>query len=334
MRGRADAEEEILSASGQRNGNFTFCGTCGIASLKRRIGVLMPLSKSDPVAQRVFDSFVLGLQKFGWSEGKNIAFEMRYSEGKPERLPALAAELVQTNVDVLVVWAAQAVDAARKATNTIPIVMTGVGDALGAGYIASLAHPGGNITGFTLAATDQSTKRLQLIKQLSPDIVRVAVIWNNTASGHRFQMKELVPAAPTLGIELQSFPVVTADQITTALEDAARAGAQALFVCEDPMIQSNRARIAEFAVLKRWPVIGEFRPIVDDGGLMSYGPDNIDLWRRTAGVVDRIFNGASPAAIPVEQPIKFDLVINLKTAKRIGVTVPQTLLATADDLVE
>jgi putative tryptophan/tyrosine transport system substrate-binding protein len=300
----------------------------------RRIGVLMPLAKSDPIAQRVFDSFKQGLQKLGWSDEKTVVFETRYSEGKPERLPALAAELVQTNIDVLVVWAAQAVDAARKATSTIPIVITGVGDALGAGYIASLAHPGGNITGLTLAATDQSTKRLQLIKQLAPETLRVAVIWNNTASGHRFQMKELVPAAPSLGIELQSLPVLSAHDIDAALQAADKADAQALFVMEDPMIQSNRARIAEFAMRKFWPAIGEFRPIVEAGGLMSYGPDNIDLWRRAAGHVDKILKGAKPGDLPVEQPIKFEFVINLKAARAIGVVVPPTLLAIADDLVE
>jgi putative ABC transport system substrate-binding protein len=304
------------------------------AATVRRVGVLMPLTRSDPIAQHVLEVFMQGMQKLGWSEGKNFTIELRYSEGKPERLPALAVELVQTNIDVMVVWAAQAVDAARKATSTIPTVITGVGDALGAGYIASLAHPGGNITGFTLAATDQSTKRLQLIQQIAPGTTRVAVIWNNTASGHRFQMKELVPAAPTLGIELQSLPVLNVDQIVDALQTAERAQAQALFVCEDPMIQSNRARIAEFALQKRLPVIGEFRPIVDAGGLMSYGPDNVDLWRRSAGVVDKILRGEKPGDLPVEQPNKFELVINLKTAKAIGITVPPTLLATADDLVE
>jgi putative ABC transport system substrate-binding protein len=300
----------------------------------RRIGVLMPLSRSDPIVQQVSSSFTQGLQKLGWSEGKNISIETRYSEGKPERLPALAAELVQAKIDVLVVWAAQAVDAARKATSTIPIVMTGVGDALGAGYIASLAHPGGNITGLTLAATDQSTKRLQLIKQLAPETTRVAVIWNNTASGHRFQMKELVPAAPSLGIILQPYPVLSADDIDAALKSAEKADAQALFVMEDPMIQSNRARIAEFAMQRHWPAIGEFRPIVDAGGLMSYGPDNVDLWRRAAGYVDKILKGANPGDLPVEQPIKFEFVVNLKTAKAIGLSVPPALLASADEVIE
>jgi putative ABC transport system substrate-binding protein len=304
------------------------------AKQMRRIGVLMPLSRSDPEAKRVSDSFTQGLQQLGWSEGKNISFEMRYSEGRPERLPALAAELVRADIDVVVVWAAQAVDAARNATSTIPIVMTAVGDALGGGYIASLAHPGGNITGLTLAATDQSTKRLQLIQQLAPDTVRVAVIWNNKASGHRFQMKELEPAAPSMGIVLQSLPVLSGDEIDAALRSAEQADAQAIFVMEDPMIQSNRARIAEFAMRKHWPAIGEFRPIVEAGGLMSYGPNNVDLWRRAAGYVDKIFKGANPGDLPVEQPIKFELVINLKTARAIGVTVPVTLLVTADDLIE
>jgi putative ABC transport system substrate-binding protein len=300
----------------------------------RRIGILMPYSRNDTVAQRVLDSFTQGLQKLGWFETRNLAFEICYSEGKPERLPALAVELVNSNIDVLVVWAAQAVDAARKATTTIPIVITGVGDALGAGYIASLAHPGGNITGITLAATDQSTKRLQLIKQLAPETIRVAVIWNNTATGHQFQMKELVPAAPGLGIELQSLPVLSTAEIDAALLAAEKGNAQALFVMEDPMIQSNRLRIADFAKRKSWPVVGEFRPIVDDGGLMSYGPDNIDLWRRAAEYVDKILKGANPGDLPVEQPVKFQFVINLKTAKAIGVIVPPTLLVTADDVIE
>ena len=301
---------------------------------KRRIGILMPYSIGDSVAGRALDAFTEGLQKLGWFEGRTISFEKRYSEGQPERLPALAAELVRANIDVLVTSAAQAIEAARKATTTIPIVMASVGDALGAGYIASLARPGGNITGFTLAATDQSSKRLQLIKQLSPDTVRVAVIWNNTASGHRFQMKELVPAASLLGIVLQSLPVLNVDEIDAALRDAVQANAQAIVAMEDPMIQSNRGRIAEFAIRQHWPVIGEFRPIADAGALMSYGPDIIDLWRRSASYVDKILRGANPGDLPVEQPIKFELVINLKTAKAIDVTVPQLLLVQADAMIE
>ena len=197
-----------------------------------------------------------------------------------------------------------------------------------------MAHPGGNTTGLTLVATDQSAKRLQLLKQLPLDLVRVAVIWNSTASGHRFQMKELVPAAPLMGIELQSLPVLSVDEIDAALRAAERANAQAIVVMEDPLIQSNRGRIAEFAIRQHWPVIGEFRPIVDAGGLMSYGPDNIDLWRRAAGYVDKILKGANPGDLPVEQPIKFEMAINLKTAKAIGVIVPEVLLVQATVVIE
>lgn len=300
----------------------------------RRIGVLMPYPTNDQLAQRALKAFAEGLQKLGWHEGTTIVFETRYSEGKPERLPALAAEMVQANIEVLVTWAAQPIEAARKATNTIPIVMAGVGDALGPGYVASLAHPGGNVTGLTLVATDQSSKRLQLIKQVVPDIVRIAVIWNSGASGHRFQMKELEPTAPSFGIALQSLPVVNEDEIGTALRAAEEANAQAIIVMEDPMIQSNRTRIAEFAMRKHWPTIGEFRPIVDAGGLMSYGPDTIDMWRRAAGYVDKILRGSNAGDLPVEQPIKYELAINLKTAISIGLTISPTLIAVADVVIE
>jgi putative ABC transport system substrate-binding protein len=235
----------------------------------RRIGVLMPYTQSNLDAQRYFDAFTQALRQVGWSEGKNIVYEMRYSDGKPERLPALAAELVEANPDVIVTYAAQAVDALRKATSTIPIVMGGVGDALGAGYVASLARPGGNITGLTLVATDQTVKRLQLLQQISPGLIRVAVLWNPNASGHRFQMKDLEPAAPGLGIVLQSLPVRQTDEIDAALRATIQANAQGLFIMEDPMIESNRPRIAEFAMQQRLPAIGKFRPMAVVGALMS-----------------------------------------------------------------
>jgi putative ABC transport system substrate-binding protein len=294
----------------------------------------MPLSDNDHVAQQIFSAFKESIAKLRWIEGRTIAIESRYSEGKPERLPELAAQLVQSKIEVLVAWAAQAIEAARGQTSTIPIVMAGVGDALGAGYISSLAHPGGNTTGLTLAATDQSPKRLQFIQDVMPDVKRVAVIWNNKASGHRYQMKYLEPAAASVTVTLQSLPVLSATEIDAALQSARDADAQAVIVMEDPMIQSNRVRIADFAKQRRWPIIGEFKPIVDAGGLMSYGPDNTDLWRRAAGYVDKILRGARPGDIPVEQPIKFEMVINLKTAKEIGIGIPQLLLAQATEVVE
>jgi putative ABC transport system substrate-binding protein len=300
----------------------------------RKIGVLMPFRRSDPIAQRFFDAFAKGLQELGWSEGKTITYDVRFSEGDPKRLPSQAAELVEARMDVLVVYAAQAVDAARDATRTIPIVVPTVGDMLGGGYVASLARPGGNITGISLVATEQSTKRLQLLKELPINVTRVAALWNKNATGHQSQMKELGPAAPKLGIELLSHPVTRPDEIDGALHAAVQAKAQALMVMEDPMIQSNRVPIVEFAIQQKWPAIGEFRPIAADGALMSYGPDLVDLWRRTAGYVDKIFKGANPADLPVEQPDKYDLVINLKTAKAIGLAIPQLLYARASEVIE
>src|SRR5882724_7557715 len=188
------------------------------AERMRKIGVLMPLAENDPEAQRRIAGLMEGLREMGWTEGQSFTFETRYANGHPERLPTLAAELVHTNVDVIVTNAAQPIEAARNATRTIPIVMATVGDAVGAGYVGSLARPGGNITGLTLVATEQSAKRLDLIKQVSPGLARVAVLWNGGASGHRLQMKEMEIAAPALGIILQSLPVRSANEINAALE--------------------------------------------------------------------------------------------------------------------
>jgi putative ABC transport system substrate-binding protein len=300
----------------------------------RRIGVLMPIAKVDLEAQKRIGAFVQALQKLGWLEGKAVAFEMRYADGKPERLPALAAELVQAKVDVIVTHAAQPVEALRKATSTIPIVMATVGDALGAGYVASLARPGGNVTGLTLFATEQSAKRLQLIKEFSPSLVRVAVLWNANASGHRLQLREMEVSAPTLWIALQSLPIGNADELDASFQAAGQAEAQAVVTMDDPLIQSQRARIIAFAMGRRLPVMAEFRTITEAGGLMSYGPNQVDMWRRAASYVDKILRGIKPADLPVERPTKFELVINLKTAKALGLEVPPKLLALADEVIE
>jgi ABC-type uncharacterized transport system substrate-binding protein len=300
----------------------------------RRIGILQGLAATDPEWQRRFTAFKQGLQELGWSEGRNIAFEFRFADNKPERLPALAAELAQATVDVIVTNAAQPVEAARKATSTIPIVMATVGDALGAGYVASLARPGGNVTGLTLVATEQSAKRLQLLKEFSPDLVRVAVFWNANASGHRLQLKEMELSAPTLGIAVQSIPMRDAGEFDGGFQAAKQSNAQALVTMDDPLVQSQRARIVEFARQQRVPLMAEFRPITEAGGLMSYGPNQIDLWRRAATYVDKIFKGANPAELPVEQPTKFELVVNLKTARAIGIELPTSILLRADELIE
>jgi ABC-type uncharacterized transport system substrate-binding protein len=300
----------------------------------RRVGVLMPIARSDPEAQKRFDALVHALRELGWLEAKTIAFEMRFADGKPERLPALAAELVQANVDLIVTHAAQPIEAVRKATSTIPIVMASVGDALGAGYIASLARPGGNVTGLTLFATEQSAKRLQLIKEISPRVVRVAVLSNANASGHRLQLKEMEQSAPALRIVLQSLAIANADQLDGSLQAAAQADAQAIVTMDDPLVQSGRDRIVQFAMHRRLPLMAEFRPFTEAGGLMSYGPNQLDMWRRAATFVDKILRGAKPADLPVEQPTKFELVINMKTAKALGLDVPLHLQQLADEVIE
>jgi ABC-type uncharacterized transport system substrate-binding protein len=300
----------------------------------RWVGVLMPIAENDREARARLSVLKQSLEKMGWIEGRNVAFETRYADAKPERLPALAAELVRSNVDVIVTQAAQPIEAARAATSTIPIVMATVGDALGSGYVASLARPGGNITGLTLVATDQSTKRLQLLKAISPGIVRVAVLWNGNAAGHRLQMKEMESAALALGLVLQSLPISNDSEIDATLTAVAAASAQAIITMDDPLVQSQRGRIAEFAMRQRLPVMGEHRPVPEVGGLMSYGPNQIDMWRRAAAFVDKILRGAKPADLPVEQPTTFELVINLKTARAIGLEVPNSLQLLADEVIE
>jgi putative ABC transport system substrate-binding protein len=300
----------------------------------RRIGVLQGLAESDPEWPRRFGAFKQRLQELGWNEGRSVAFEFRFADEKPERLPALAAELVQANIDVILTNAAQPIEAARKATSTVPIVMASVGDALGAGYVASLARPGGNVTGLTLVATDQSAKRLQLVKEIVPNLVRVAVLWNGNASGHRLQLQEMERANPGLGIVLQSLPIRNVDEIDAGLQAAVQANAQAIVTMDDPVVQSQRERIVAFAMRQRLPVMSEFRPATEAGALMSYGPNQIDLWRRAADYVDKILKGAKPADIPVEQPTKFELVINLKTAKALGITIQPGVLAIADEVIE
>jgi putative ABC transport system substrate-binding protein len=300
----------------------------------RKLGILMPLAENDAESQRRIAALMQMLRQFGWVDGKTIVIETRFAGGNPQSLPTLASELVRAKVDVIVTQAAQPVEALRAATTTIPIVMASVGDALGAGYVASLAHPGGNITGLTLVATDQSTKRLQLIKEFLPTILRIAVLSNENAAGHRLQLKEMEPSAATLGLSLLSLPVQKADDIDSALRAATDAGAQAIITMDDPLIQSQRARIVAFALKQRLPVMGEFRPMTETGGVMSYGPNQIEMWKHAAIFVDKILNGTNPADLPVEQPTKFELVINLKTAKVLGLIMPHTLIVAADEVIE
>jgi putative ABC transport system substrate-binding protein len=300
----------------------------------RLIGVLSGTAENDPEAKRRIAAFSQALREAGWDEGRNIKLEKRYSAGDPARLPALAIELIQAKCVIVVAEAAQAVDAARAATRTIPIVMVYVGDALGPGYVSSLARPGGNITGQTLVATDQAAKRLELLKKVSPDIKRIAVLSNLNASGHVRQRKEMDAAAPALSVELQQLPVQSASEFDAKLQAAVEGRAQAIVTMEDPMVESARVRITGFALARRLLVMGEFKPMAEAGGLMSYGPNQVAMWGRTAYYVDKILKGADPATLPVEQPAKFELTVNLKTARALGVDIPPTVLALSDVVIE
>ena len=300
----------------------------------RRIGLLLPYIESDSQAQARVTAFLTALQKRGWDSGRNVAFEFRYAEGQLDRLPALAADLVHTNVDVILTAGSEATDAARKATTKIPIVMATVGDPEAAGFITSLAQPGGNVTGASLFATGLTAKRLGLLKEILPALTRLAVLWsaNNASVVQKFKQAEM--AAPVLGVQLQSLELRAPSDIEKSFESAAQFGAEAVMTTEDAIQITYRARVVDLAKRQRIPVSSEFGDFAHAGALMSYGPSVLDSFRQAAGYIDKILNGAKPADLPVEQPTRFELIINLKTAQALGLTVPPTLLARADEVIE
>jgi putative ABC transport system substrate-binding protein len=275
-----------------------------------------------------------GLREFGWIEGKDLAFEDRSADDDRDRLPVLAAELVRFDVDVIVGLGTLAPLAAKRATSTIPIVMAAAGDPVGSGLVASLARPGGNVTGTSLMAPDLGGKRLELVKDLLPEARRVAVLWNAGNPYSELAFKETERAARTLEIEVQSLEVRAPADFDGALDIAARQHADALITVEDPLTIDQRKKIAEFAMTSRLPTIAGLSLFTDAGGLMSYGPNVIDTFRRSVGYVSKILKGTKPSDLPVEQPTRFELVINLKTAKAIGLTIPSTLLGLADEVIE
>jgi putative ABC transport system substrate-binding protein len=246
----------------------------------------------------------------------------------------LAAELVRLNLDVIVAAGTLAPLAAKRATATIPIVMTSGGDPLGSGLVASLARPGGNVTGLSLMAPDLAGKRLELLKEVAPGLSRVAVLWNAANPYSALVFKETERAAETLKIKVQSLELRSPDDLDGALEAAMRQNVSGLITVEDPLTISCRQQVAEFATKNRLPAIYGLREFVDAGGLIAYGAHIADLYRRAAGYVDKILKGAKPADLPIEQPIKFELVINLRTAKALGLEIPPMLLARADDVIE
>ena len=294
-----------------------------------RVGVL-----GNSPSPHLEEAFRTGLRDLGWIEGRNIALEHRYSEGRLERLPGLAAELIRRNVDLIVAWAAPEAGAAEKATGTIPIVFLVHGDPVGAGHVASLARPGGNMTGLGQMLPELAGKQLALLKEAAPSISRVAVLWNATSRIKRLDMEEAQGVGRVLRVALQSREVRSLDDFEGVFAATKRERPDALMTLVDPVTYAQRTLIAKFAARERLPAMYALREFVDAGGLMSYGVDLRDLFRRGASYVDKILKGAKPADLPVEQPTKFELVINLRTAKTLDLTIPPSLLLRADQVIE
>jgi putative ABC transport system substrate-binding protein len=279
-------------------------------------------------------AFEQGLRDLGWIKGQNLTLEYRFAEGVLDRLPRLAAELVNLKVDLLVAVAAPETAAARQATNTVPIVFIVHGDPVGSGDVATLARPGGNVTGLGQMAPEMSTKQLQILQQVVPRVARVAVLWNVANPTKTADWREVNASAHTLGIVLQSREVRRGEDFADVFVAIRRDRPDALLTLVDPVTFAMRASIAEFAARERLPAMYPSQDFVEAGGLISYGADIEDLFRRAPRYVDRILKGAKPADLPVEQARKFDLVINLKTAKALGLTIPPSLLQRADQVIE
>ena len=297
-----------------------------------RVGILPP----GPISERVhlWEAFRQGLRELGYVEGQNIIIVFHSTEVRPERLPKLAAELVSLKVDIIVAAGGPGVRAAQQATKTIPIVAPVMTDPVELGFAASLARPGGNITGLTLISSDLSGKRLELLKASVPRVSRIAVLFNPIAPIMPPQMRETKVAARALGVQLQLLEVRAPEDFEMAFQAARRGGAGALITMDDTFVFTHRARIVKLAAKNRLPAIYGFREFVDAGGLMSYAANLVDMYRRAATYVDKILKGAKPADLPVEQPTRFELVINLKTAKALGLTIPQSVLIRADEVIQ
>jgi putative tryptophan/tyrosine transport system substrate-binding protein len=299
-----------------------------------RIGYLTGATPDGQSAR--IEPFRQGLRELGYVEGKNIFIEHRYAEGKLDRLPALAAELVRLKVDVIVTGRQAITRAAKNATNTIPIVMAQDGDPVGNGFVASLARPGGNITGLSNFAPEIGGKQLELLKEIIPKLSRVAVLGTRTSTnnpGYAQRLGEIERAAKAFGVKLQYLNVLNSKDIETSFREASKERADAVLAMGGPVLNSHRTQVIEQAVKSRLPAIYNQRLYVEDGGLMTYGASLPDLDRRAATYVNKILKGAKPADLPVEQPTKFEFIINLKAAKQIGLTIPPNVLARADRVI-
>jgi putative tryptophan/tyrosine transport system substrate-binding protein len=293
------------------------------------IGFLGPSTAG--IASERTAAFEHRLRELGWDDGRSVRIEYKWADGRAERFGKIADQFVLDNVDVIVTWGTATAVAAKRSTSSVPIIFTIVGDPVGSGLVASLARPGANVTGLSTQHADAAGKRLQLIKEVLPDLSRLAIMANIENSGGVLEMHEAKVAARKLGIEPKMVPIRRGEDISAAME-ALKGQADALYVAGDALFNTNRVRVNMLALAASLPSIHGHREIVE--GLMSYGPDYLDLFRRTAEFVNKILRGAKPEDIPVEQPTKFELVINQTTAKALKVTVPPTLLARADEVIE
>jgi ABC-type uncharacterized transport system substrate-binding protein len=278
-------------------------------------------------------AFVQRLRELGWAEGRTVAVEYRWGEGRTERYAEIATEFVRLKVDVVLAAGTEAAVAAKQATSVIPIVFSTAGDPVGSGLVASLARPGGNVTGLSNLGSNLAAKKLQLLREVFPNLSRLAVMANAGYSGSVTEMREIDAAVRTLGIAVVPLMIQRTEDISSTFE-AIKERAEALYVIGDPLTNLNRMRINTFALIARLPTMFPHREYLEAAGLMSYGPDFPDQNRRAADYVDKILRGAKPGDLPVEQPTKFDLVINLITAKALGLDIPPTLLARADEVIE
>jgi len=292
------------------------------------LGATTPAGQSQLTA-----AFVQRLRQLGWIEGHTVAIEYRWAEGRSERFAEFAAELVRLKVDVILTHNTPPVLAAKQATSVIPIVFATATDPVGTGVVASLARPGSNVTGLSTQTPDLAGKRIELLREVVPGLRRLAILANPENSYVILEVREVQAAARTLGLEVALFEIRRAEDITPAFEGL-KGGVEALYILPDPLLFTNRLRINTLALGARLPTMHGLREYVEASGLISYGPNWRDQWRRAADYIDKILRGAKPADIPVEQPTKFDLIINLTTAKALGLTVPPTLLARADEVIE
>ena len=292
------------------------------------LGAVTPLAGSQWAA-----AFVQRLRELGWIENRTVAIEYRWGEGRDERFAEIAAEFIRLKVDVIVTNGTLSSIAAKKATKLIPIVITGAGDLVGTGLVASLARPGGNVTGLSMQTPDLTSKRIEMLREILPGLRTVAILANVGNPISMLEMEEAHAAARTIGLDVATSEIRRAEDIAPVFE-ALKGRADALYVCGDPLLNTNRIQINTLALGVRLPTMHSFREYVEAGGLMSYGANFPDMHRRAADYVDKILRGAKPADLPVEQPTKFDLVINLTTAQALGLTIPQTFLLRADAVIE